>query len=134
MPINPAGMSNPNLGWALSSLAGPVSNILAASAMVLVVTYVPAVLDPSVFPYVNAFISINVLLAVFNLLPLPPLDGFGFVYGLSPRPIKIALLPLQRYGPIILLAVLFLAQPVLNAYLRGGSAIVNNFLSVLGGA
>ena len=76
-------------------------------------------------------VSINVLLAVFNLLPVPPLDGFGFVFGLSPRPIKIALLPLQRYGPIILLAMLFLAQPVLNAYLRGGSTIVNNFLSVL---
>ena len=76
-------------------------------------------------------VCLNVLLAVFNLLPVPPLDGFGFVFGLSPQPIKIALLPLQRYGPIILLAMLFLGQPVLNAYLRGGSNIVNNFLSVL---
>ncbi len=131
MPINPAGMRNPNLGWALSSLAGPVSNILAASVMVLLVTYLPVIQDRSVVPYINAFISINVLLAVFNLLPVPPLDGFGFVFGLSPRPIKIALLPLQRYGPIILLAMLFLAQPLLNAYLRGGSNIINNFLSVL---
>ncbi len=132
MPINPSAMRNPNLGWAISSLAGPVSNILAASVMVLIVTYIPVVQDyRSVTPYITAFISINVLLAVFNLLPVPPLDGFGFVYGLSPRPVKIALLPLQRYGAIILLAMLFLAQPVLNAYLRGGSAIVNSFLSVL---
>jgi len=131
MPINPAGMRNPNLGWALSSLAGPVSNILAASVMVLLVTYIPVIEDRSTAPYINAFISINVLLAVFNLLPVPPLDGFGFVFGLSPQPIKIALLPLQRYGPIILLAMLFLAQPLLTAYLRGGANIVNNFLSVL---
>jgi Zn-dependent protease len=131
MPINPAAMRNPNLGWALSSLAGPVSNVLAASVMVLLITYIPGILEGSVVPYVRAFISINVLLAVFNLLPVPPLDGFGFVFGLSPRPIKIALLQLQQFGPIILLAVLFLAQPLLNAYLRAGSNIINSFLSVL---
>ena len=73
------------------------------------------------------------LLAVFNLLPVPPLDGFGFVYGLSPRPLKIALLPLQRYGPLILLAVLFFpgARPLLDGFLNGGREIVNNFLGVL---
>jgi Zn-dependent protease len=133
MPINPAGMRNPNLGWALSSLAGPVSNVLAAAIMVVLVTYVPVLLDRSLVPFINAFISINVLLAVFNLLPVPPLDGFGFVYGLSPRPIKIALLPLQRYGPLILLAVLFFpgARPLLDGYLNGGREIVNNFLGVL---
>lgn len=133
MPINPSNMRSPNLGWAMSSLAGPVSNILAAAAMVLVVTYVPVVLDRSMAPYINAFISINVLLAVFNLLPVPPLDGFGFVYGLSPRPLKIMLLPLQRYGPLILLAVLFLpgARPLLDGFLNGGREIVNNFLGML---
>ena len=83
--------------------------------------------------YIQAFIQINVLLAVFNLLPLPPLDGFGFVFGLSPRPIKLMLLPLQRYGPLILLAFLFLpgARPLLDGFLNGGRMIVNSFLGVL---
>ncbi len=133
MPINPAGMRNPNLGWALSSLAGPVSNIVAASLIVLLEAYLPLMQDRSIAPYISAFISVNVLLAVFNLLPVPPLDGFGFIFGLSPTPLKIALLPLQRYGPILLLAMLFLAQPLLSAYLRAGSNIVNNFLEVLAG-
>src|SRR5918911_983717 len=114
MPINPGHMRNPNLGWALSSLAGPVSNILAASLMVVIVSYTNLGTDPSVLPYIQAFININVLLAVFNLLPLPPLDGFGFLFGLSPRPLKVALLPLQQWGPFILLAVLFL--PPLRRY------------------
>jgi Zn-dependent protease len=134
MPINPGHMRNPNLGWALSSLAGPVSNVVAAALMVLIVSYTNLGLDePSVFPYIQAFISVNVLLAVFNLLPVPPLDGFGFVFGLSPRPLKIALLPLQRYGPLILLAVLFLpgARPFLDAFLNGGREIINGFLGVL---
>src|SRR5260370_20413963 len=133
MPINPGAMRNPNLGWALSSLAGPVSNVLAAAVVVVIVSYtnIATAAGVTVLNYVQAFISINVLLAVFNLLPLPPLDGFGFVFGLSPPPIKIALLPLQRYGPIILLAMLFLGQPVLHASLRGGSDIGHHFLSVV---
>jgi Zn-dependent protease len=135
MPINPGAMRNPNLGWALSSLAGPVSNVLAAAVVVVVISYTNVVeaAGVGVLSYVQAFITINVLLAVFNLLPIPPLDGFGFIYGLSPRPIKIALLPLQRYGPLILLAVLFFpgARPLLDGFLNGGRQIVNDFLGVL---
>jgi len=133
MPINPGNMRNPNLGWALSSLAGPVSNIITASIVVLLVSYSNFSIDRNVLPYIQAIISINVLLAVFNVLPVPPLDGFGFVFGLAPRPLKIALLPLQRYGPLILLAVLFLpvTRPFLNGFLNGGQAIVNDFLSSL---
>jgi Zn-dependent protease len=135
MPINPAGMRNPNLGWALSSLAGPVSNVFAAAVIVVVVSYtnIMSVLGATVLPYVQAFINVNVLLAVFNLLPVPPLDGFGFIFGLAPRPLKVALLPLQQYGFLILLAVLFLpgTRPLLDGFLNGGRQIVNSFLGVL---
>jgi Zn-dependent protease len=126
-------MRNPNLGWALSSLAGPVSNVLAAAIVVVLVSYLDLGLDATVLPYIQAFININVLLAVFNLLPVPPLDGFGFVFGLSPRPIKLALRPLQQYGPLILLAVLFFpgARPLLDGFLNGGREIVDTFLEAL---
>jgi Zn-dependent protease len=134
MPINPAGMRNPSLGWALSSLAGPVSNVLAASVMVVLLSLVGVGgLDRSLFPYLQAFIGVNVALAVFNLLPVPPLDGFGFLFGLAPRPLKIALLPLQQYGPLILLAVLFVPalRPALDTFLGTGQRIIDTFLENL---
>jgi Zn-dependent protease len=133
MPINPAGMRNPNLGWAMSSLAGPVSNVLAASVMVILLSLLGGAVDPAVFPYLEAFIGVNVALAVFNLLPVPPLDGFGFLFGLAPRPLKIALLPLQQYGPLILLAVLFVPalRPILDTFLGTGQHIINGFLESL---
>ncbi|MBV9596521.1 MAG: site-2 protease family protein [Chloroflexi bacterium] len=135
MPINPGEMRNPNLGWALSSLAGPVSNILAATVVTLVVAAVAVPTDPNVRSFVAQLIQINVFLAVFNLLPVPPLDGFGVLYGLSPRPLKMGLYPLLRYGPFILLLVLFLpaTQVYLDAFLQGGANIIYRFLGVLVG-
>jgi len=135
MPINPGEMRSPNIGWALSSLAGPASNILFASVVTLVVANFALPSDLLVHNFVLLLIQINVFLAVFNLLPVPPLDGFGVLYGLSPRPIKIALLPLMRYGPFILLLFLFLpmTQGYLDAFLQGGANIIYRYLGVLAG-
>jgi Zn-dependent protease len=136
MPINPAEMRNPNLGWALSSLAGPVSNVLAATVIFALAFNFRSSLDASAGDYINALVTINVFLAVFNLLPIPPLDGFGVVFGLSPRPFKVALAPLLRYGPLILLAILFFpaTQPFLDGFLRGGAAIIFRFIRIAAGA
>jgi Zn-dependent protease len=130
MPINPGEMRNPNLGWAMSSLAGPASNVLAAAVVWTLYSLLGA--DRSLLPYVLVYVNVNVLLAVFNLLPVPPLDGFGILFGLAPRPIKLALLPLQRYGPLILLAVLFLpgAQTYVQAFLRVGEQLIFGLLGV----
>jgi Zn-dependent protease len=139
MPINPAGMRNPNLGWALSSAAGPISNILVAT--VTVVALALTTNAPSLQalmrsnPYVGAIIGLNVGLAIFNLIPLPPLDGFGFIFGLAPRPVKYILAPVWQFGPIVLIALLFLPQflpgvpPVLNQVLVAGSSYLVGVLS-----
>ncbi len=125
MPINPGAMRNPNLGWAMSSLAGPVSNVLTAIVTATVLG-IGGQAIAGADDYLTAFITVNVLLAVFNLIPIPPLDGFGFIFGLAPRAIKLALLPLQTYGPLILLAVLLLPplRPIVDGFIFGGLRII----------
>jgi Zn-dependent protease len=134
MPINPNEMRNPNLGWALSSAAGPISNVLVALVTVVALGLAGSNVDRAVVPYATELLRLNLGLAVFNLVPLPPLDGFGFIFGLSPRPIKIALAPLWQFGPLLLLALLFLPQvapgfpPILPNAIGAGINYLTNLL------
>ncbi len=116
VPVNPHRLRyGPTTGMALVSLAGPAANLVTAFILVL-----PMRLGISM-PYTLAFILtmlayINVIIAVFNLIPLPPLDGFGVLVGIvsafkSPamRDVGRFLSQLETRGPIILLAVLMLS-------------------------
>lgn len=138
VPINPGAMRNPSLGWALSSIAGPVSNLVSATVvMVLFVLVAPSLggsAREGAGDFVLHFLRWSIVLGVFNLVPLPPLDGFGFVYGLSPGPLKIALIPVHQYGPWILLALLFLPQvipgfpPLISQLVGAGAQLVQEVI------
>ena len=98
---------NPALGSSLVSVAGPFANVLLAFALARVLegtTGLPTIVDRAL----ETTLRYNLLLAAFNLVPVPPLDGFGFVLGLLPRPVAAGLAPLATYGPLILIALLFL--------------------------
>ena len=78
--VNPRNFQNPKVGMALVALAGPVSNILAA--LIGAIIFVPVVLFAPVnlfvsfvVSFLSSYIVVNISLAVFNLIPLPPLDG-----------------------------------------------------------
>jgi Zn-dependent protease len=106
--FNPNNLKgNPRLGSAAVSFAGPLANILIAMLLAAAVERSTGRLDPTVAGFVLGLREINILLAAFNLVPIPPLDGFGVVQGLLPARLSYALEPLRQYGPIILLVAVF---------------------------
>lgn len=110
---------DPRLGSALVSVAGPVSNIVVALLTLIVRESVALSPRDPAYLMLSGIITLNVALAAFNLLPIPPLDGFGFVVNLLPRPIAVVLEPLAVYGPIILLAIIMLGPYVFHVDVLG---------------
>ena len=113
VPVNPANFRRGirmSTGDLLVSIAGPISNLLlallGAIAYALFVRFSGGPPDRPMVELVSVFILMNVGLAVFNLLPLPPLDGSHVVGSLVPNRWRDAWDAFQRVGPIILLVLL----------------------------
>jgi Zn-dependent protease len=118
VPVVARRMRNPRLHMVLVALAGPGMNLLlallTAFALALLRWLAPAGGAGWVFLYLNLvnFLVINIFLAVFNLLPIPPFDGGHVVEGLLPRRLAVRYARLRRFG-FPLLIVLLVLVPVL---------------------
>jgi Zn-dependent protease len=111
-PVNPYKLRpNPRLGNAIVAAAGPLANLALALVLGLLLRYglIPRDSGP-VLELMRALIFINMLLFVFNLIPLPPLDGYTVLMGLLPSEMAAQLRRYEQYGPGLLL-VLVLVLP-----------------------
>lgn len=113
VPVDPRNLRYGRFGMAIVSGAGPASNLVTAFITVLIaITAFPSraavAAHPTWFQFLLSLALLNVGLCIFNLIPLPPLDGFGVVVGVLPWAIAAPLARLAQYGPGILLLLFFL--------------------------
>ncbi len=114
------------------AVAGPVANVALAAVCALPLRFGAAELVGPAYEVVLAqIVTWNCVLAIFNLVPIPPLDGANVVYGLLSSSQRFAWRTYQQYGPFILLAVLLLAPRVLSTLVFGPATVLARFL--LGG-
>ena len=123
-PVNIANLRDRRNGEVMVALAGPLSNWLMAIAASIIVRVTGLTLDGSFASLVAFyFVLFNVVLGIFNLLPVPPLDGSALLFRfLSPRQVWEIRPLLSQYGIFILLAVLIVAGPLLGRFI--GSATI----------
>jgi Zn-dependent protease len=139
VPVNPYNLRNgPKAGMALTSVVGPISNLLVAAVIALPLRLGTVPLQfsagnaiiPTIADVLLAMVLLNIGLAIFNLLPVAPLDGFKVALGLLPLSLAVPLSRTEQFGPLILLGLLlsgrflpidplgFIIGPVFGAFLQ----------------
>lgn len=134
VPVNARNFKNPKGGMALTALAGPLANVLMAAIFILLM-HITSLLDTSkvLIMAVNYFAlyaaTINISLAVFNLIPIPPLDGSRVLQLMIPDRYYYNLMKYERY--IIIIVFVLILTGVLNRPLVFLSGKLFEFLNFI---
>jgi len=142
VPVNPHNFKNPRKGMLLVALAGPASNLMMAVLAGLLIRYLLSnhLLDatemhgivPTLFVILTLTLQYGVALAVFNMIPIPPLDGSRVLYGLLPEKQAYSYIKFEPYGMMILFALFLFGGRVFSLVLWYPVSILTKALSGVG--
>ncbi len=122
VPFNPYNLKNTKWGPVLVSLAGPASNIISflIFGFLLKLLVGTNILSPEnlLASFLTILLYINFILAVFNLLPIPPLDGSKVLYALIPTRFQHYIATFERYGPWLLILLVIFGGSIFFALFR----------------
>lgn len=130
VPFNPHRIKFDEFGAALTAAAGPFTNFVLAAASASILTLFQGSLGLDLIRILSIFMIINIGIFVFNMIPIPPLDGSRILYAFSPEPFQRVLASLEQFGFFIIFG-LVLMVPKFGEILGGLNEAILNFL--LGG-
>lgn len=134
VPVNPARLKHPRKDMALIALAGPVSNLIMSFLCVFVYfgiyRFAPdSYVTKAVLTFFSFAAMVNISLAVFNLLPIPPLDGAKVIGSVLPDKIYFKIMQYERYIMIGMMVLLFLG--VFNRVISAVSEFLIDIMSII---
>lgn len=110
VPFNPYNLRSQKYGPGLVGAAGPLANLIVALIFGLMVRFLPA---GNFSLFLSIIVYANILLAVLNLIPVPPLDGSRIFFALLPTPLKRYEFLIERYSFLIIFLIIFIIYPLI---------------------
>lgn len=127
VPYNPYNLKNKRSGEFLIAAAGPLSNFIIALIFGLIIRFVEDGVTTPFIEIASYIVIINLILAVFNLIPIPPLDGSKLLFSILPQQYGKTRMMLETYAPILIIVVVFflwkLIYPVIWPIFRAFTGI-----------
>ncbi len=132
VPINPYALKGGDFGMALVGIAGPLTNfVLALISFGALVLFGAAA--PPLASVLTTSVVVNLGFFVFNMIPIPPLDGSRVLYALAPDVVQHAMEKVERQGLLIVFVVMMLASQYISAFVGAGvQAILVSFANLFG--
>lgn len=128
VPFNPERVKFEEFGAAIIAFAGPLLNLLLAVFGAAIVSIFQGALSIDLLNIIGIFIVINVALFVFNMIPIPPLDGSRVLYAFAPEPLQRFMASIEQIGIIIIFTLVLWPGLGFGDFLRDLNANVLNFL------
>ncbi len=129
VPFNPDRVKYDEFGAGLIALAGPLTNFVLAFLAALVLRFAP--LDATTATIWIIFLQLNVGLFVFNMVPIPPLDGSRVLYAVAPEPVQAFMASLEQFGFFIIFGLILVVPGFTDILLSIDNAIIQFLLQTL---
>ena len=136
VPVNPMYFQGDRRrGMFLVGLAGPVTNFILALLTALLIVILPFQPGSTMLGIMQLTLFYNIVLGVFNLIPIPPLDGSKVLAYFLPRQAAVQLSQLERYGPLVLILLIFTGSlwRILTPLINGAFTVIITIVSLLTG-
>lgn len=132
VPFNPSKIRYGEWGVALVAISGPLVN-LAIAFISFATIYLLNVKDPLAYQILEISLFVNLGFFVFNILPIPPLDGSRVIYALAPDFVRQAMDAIERYSLFLIFALVIVAGSLFSSYMMSGIKLIIYVFSLIFG-
>jgi len=135
VPYNPYNLRNQRFGPALVAIAGPLANLISLIIFGLILKFIVPFLpaENMLIQFLVLLLILNTTLMIFNLIPIPPLDGSKLLYALLPARLENVKVSLERYGIMILLILIILDSfSGISIFSRLFNLVINSVTRIFG--
>ena len=120
VPFNPDRVRGGDWGAALVAIGGPLTNLVIAFISYGVWAILGAPTEGILAQFIVLMVTVNLGFFIFNMLPLPPLDGSRVIYAIAPEFVRSAMRAMEQFGIIVIFAIVLIASAPLGQLIGGG--------------